>query len=136
MLRGKTDAETCRINGWHAGTVLIGDEGYGPEKIKITAIGESAILARTIETGKGVAVDGSEGLWTLVYREWSSAAPGDTVDGLRLLREANLAIREAVMWIDPHPPKASNPEQALRILEEWLAKYNGAAQGSKFVLPN
>ena len=73
MLRGKTEAETCRLNGWGVGTVLVGDEGFGPEKIRITAIGEDAILARTIETGKGVAVDRREGLWTLSLREWSAA---------------------------------------------------------------
>jgi len=73
MVRGQTETETCLLNGWVAGTVLIGDEGFGPEKIKITAIGEEAILARTIETGKGDAVDRSEGLWTLAHREWSAA---------------------------------------------------------------
>lgn len=73
MLRGRTEAETCRLNGWIVGTVLVGDEGFGPEKIRITAIGDEAILARTIQTGKGDIVERSEGLWTLAYREWSVA---------------------------------------------------------------
>ena len=73
MLKGKTEAETCRLNGWSAGTVLVGDEGFGPEKIRITALGEESILARTIETVKGEAVERSEGLWTLSLREWSVA---------------------------------------------------------------
>ncbi len=33
MKRGSTDAETCRLNGWGVGTVLVGDEGYGPTTI-------------------------------------------------------------------------------------------------------
>jgi len=60
--RGSTDAETCRLNGWDVGTVLVGDEGYGPTTIRITAIGDEAILART----------GSrrESTWTLTCRDW------------------------------------------------------------------
>lgn len=73
MLRGKTESETCRLNGWNVGTVLVGDEGYGPEKIKITAIGESSMLARRIENQRGEQVEDSEGTWTLSYREWKSA---------------------------------------------------------------
>jgi hypothetical protein len=72
MLRGKTEAETCRLNGWDVGTVLIGDEGRGPEKIKITAIGESTILARRIENRLGEQVNDPEGIWTLSCREWKS----------------------------------------------------------------
>lgn len=72
MLRGKTESETCRLNGWIVGTVLVGDEGFGPEKILITAIGDEAILARTIETGKGISVKRGEGIWTLSLRDWSS----------------------------------------------------------------
>ncbi len=70
MLRGKTDAETCRLNQWNVGTVLVGDEGFGPEKIKITAIGEESILAKRIENYHGVAVKDAERLWTLDCREW------------------------------------------------------------------
>ena len=70
MLRGKTDAETCRLNGWTVGTVLVGDEGYGPEKIQITAIGEKEILAKRIENRHGVVVDGHEGIWVLWCRDW------------------------------------------------------------------
>lgn len=73
MLRGINEAETCRLNGWATGTVLVGDEGFGREKIKITAIGEEEILARKIETGRGISVERSEGTWTLAYREWSEA---------------------------------------------------------------
>jgi DNA-directed RNA polymerase subunit RPC12/RpoP len=67
-----SDADTCRENGWEAGTLLIGDEGYGPAVIQITAVGEHSILARCIHRN-GVAVDQSEHGWTLMCREWSEA---------------------------------------------------------------
>ncbi len=70
MLRGKTDADTCRLNGWTVGTVLVGDDGHGPEKIRITAIGENLILAKCIEDKHGNAVDEYEGVWSLSWREW------------------------------------------------------------------
>jgi hypothetical protein len=73
MLRGKTEAETCRLNGWSVGTVLVGDEGCGAEKIKITAIGEENILARRLESPCGRLVKNSEKTWTLSCREWKSA---------------------------------------------------------------
>ena len=68
MLRGKTDAETCRLNGWTVGTVLVGD--FGPEKFRITAIGEELILTKCVEDRYGNAVSGYEGTWTLSWREW------------------------------------------------------------------
>jgi hypothetical protein len=77
MLRGKTEAETCRLNGWTVGTVLVGDEGYGPEKIMITAIGEESILAKRVEDRHGVAMDGHEGVWTLRCRDWKVVHGGE-----------------------------------------------------------
>ena len=64
-----TDAGRCRANGWQAGDTLEGDEGDGPTRILITAIGEEHILAReTWHDGK--PVDGAETNWTLRYRDW------------------------------------------------------------------
>lgn len=63
MKRGSTDAETCRLNGWSVGTVLVGDEGYGPTTIRITAIGEESILAARAGSRR-------ESTWTLACREW------------------------------------------------------------------
>ena len=57
-----SDAEWCRRNGWTVGTRLAGDGGYGPTVIQITAIGESAILAKT----RG----GVESVWSLDHRDW------------------------------------------------------------------
>jgi hypothetical protein len=66
---GKTAASTCALNGWTVGTVLVGDEGYGPEKIVITAIGEEHILARQIVDWRGDVVRSTERLWVL-HRNW------------------------------------------------------------------
>lgn len=60
VLRGNTEAETCRLNGWNVGTVLVGDEGYGPEKIKITAIGEESTVAKRIENHRGEQIEVGE----------------------------------------------------------------------------
>lgn len=70
MVRGKTDAETCKLNGWTVGTILVGDEGFGPEEIVITGIGETGIFARRIKDQRGNLVPSSEMVWTLFCREW------------------------------------------------------------------
>jgi len=56
-------AEICRRNGWGPHTKLVGDEGYGPTVIEITAVGMFAILAR---------IDGEplEQMWHLDSRDW------------------------------------------------------------------
>jgi hypothetical protein len=64
-----SDAEICRSRGWKVGTVLIGDEGFGPDRILITAIGEQNILARKTHKD-GVPVDETEHSWTLQFRDW------------------------------------------------------------------
>jgi hypothetical protein len=69
MQRGRTEAETCRLNGWSVGTRLAGDEGYGVTIIRITAIGEESILARA-ESHKFEPVDWIESTWTLQNRSW------------------------------------------------------------------
>lgn len=64
MIRGSTDAKTCQLNGWTVGTTLEGHEGYGPERITITAIGRQNILA--------VGPSGRESPWSLKYRVWEA----------------------------------------------------------------
>jgi len=56
-------ADWCRLNGWDVGTILEGDEGRGPERIVITAVGEESILAKTL----GSPGDRS---WVLWCRDW------------------------------------------------------------------
>lgn len=58
-------AEICRRNGWTAGTRIIGDEGYGPCIIEITAVGISSVLARCVDPHRS-----GEGLWELYCRDW------------------------------------------------------------------
>lgn len=60
-------AELCRRNGWSVGTKLIGDEGYGPCMIEITAIGIEKILARCVTPHNT-----DEGLWVLDCRDWKA----------------------------------------------------------------
>jgi hypothetical protein len=74
MKRAVSAAGTCRVNGWHVGTRLVGDEGYGPTIIRITAIGDWEILAVT-ESRNGQPEDRPyEGLWKLDHREWVEAS--------------------------------------------------------------
>lgn len=67
-----TPADTCRANGWTVGTRLVGDEGYGPTVIEITAIGEERILARQVSHDGKPDVT-YEGTWVLDRREWTVA---------------------------------------------------------------
>lgn len=63
------DASACRANGWAAGTRLVGDEGYGPTIIEITAVGEHNILAKRLAHA-GRAVRDDESSWVLYCRDW------------------------------------------------------------------
>lgn len=73
MKRGRTEAETCQLNGWTVGTRLAGDEGYGVTVIEITAIGERSILAKRV-SHKGEVETDREATWTLTSREWTTTA--------------------------------------------------------------
>ena len=54
----------CCERGWTVGTILVGDEGYGPEEIVITAIGECEVLARVVNRPR------TEASWCLSHRDW------------------------------------------------------------------
>ena len=69
MLRGSTDAETCRMNGWGPGTMIRGNCGTSWTTLKITAIGEEAILTRVVRF-EGRKVKWAEEETSLAYREW------------------------------------------------------------------
>lgn len=62
-------ADVARLKGWTVGTKLIGDEGWGPTVIKITAIGEEEVLARKL-SHNGEPVDCDEGTWEFSCRDW------------------------------------------------------------------
>lgn len=66
---GQPAADICRARGWGPGTRLVGDEGFGPTVIKITAVGESDILARAV-SHNGEPTDRKEGIWHLGCRDW------------------------------------------------------------------
>ena len=61
----RSPAAACRARGWGVGTVLVGDEGRGPARIVITAIGEKQILAR-----RESDISDYEGSWFLNCRCW------------------------------------------------------------------
>lgn len=69
MKRGKTEAETLRLNGWGVGDVLEGDEGHGPDRIKITAIGDEFFLCHWDYGATGEYQRESRNT-TLTCREW------------------------------------------------------------------
>lgn len=62
--------EVCGKNGWGVGTLLVGDEGYGPTIIQITALGDRQMLARAV-AHNGRAVRGDENNWVLWCRDWT-----------------------------------------------------------------
>lgn len=63
-------AAICRENGWGVGTRLVGDEGYGPTVIEITAVSRDAILAVHISHNGVLERHASESQWFLGYRDW------------------------------------------------------------------
>lgn len=67
---GESTATYCRRMGYAPGTVLVGDEGYGPTRIQITAVGEERILAKNLTDGWS-----PESIWTLAYRDWHEVEP-------------------------------------------------------------
>jgi len=64
----KSDAEICREKGWQVGDVLEGDEGDGPTRILITAIGERHILAKEL-SHNAADRQRQESHWTVQARE-------------------------------------------------------------------
>jgi len=65
-------ADVARLKGWTVGTTLIGDEGYGPTQIVITAIGYTAVLARKVNDDGEL---GWESMWTFSHRDWQVVEP-------------------------------------------------------------
>ena len=69
MKRGKTERETLDLNGWGVGDILEGDEGHGPHRILITAVGEERFLCRWNYL-KGNGWEDESGSAILSAREW------------------------------------------------------------------
>jgi hypothetical protein len=67
-------ADLCRANGWGPGTILSGDEGYGPTLIEVTAVGETNVLAVTL-SHNGRPHGRHENNWSLSERRnWREVA--------------------------------------------------------------
>ncbi len=64
-----SSAEECRQRGIKVGDRLVGDEGYGPTFIEITAIGEKRILAKAV-SHDAETIERNEIPWTLSCRDW------------------------------------------------------------------
>jgi len=78
-LHGMSNAEYCRSRGWGVGTRLVGDEGYGPTIIEITALGDEMLIAKAISRN-GEPVNDREAPWTLACQDWSTVPnPGTNV---------------------------------------------------------
>ena len=75
MKRGKTERETLDLNGWSVGDILEGDEGRGPDRILITAVGEEFFLCRW---DYGYGWQKESGCTTLEMREWKKVSPPET----------------------------------------------------------
>ena len=69
MKRGKTEAETLKLNGWGIGDILEGEECGKLQRIRITTVGEELFLCRW-----DYRCDGNfgpeHGSTTLCAREW------------------------------------------------------------------
>ena len=59
------------MKGWTVGTLISGKQSDDVAVIKITAIGEGAILARRV-SANGSPSDGRELTWTLADRDWEA----------------------------------------------------------------
>lgn len=71
MKRGRTERETCDLNGWDVGTRLVGDAGYGPTVIRLTHFTVDGELLAVTESRDGEPVNEGEQFWTLSSREWT-----------------------------------------------------------------
>ncbi|QDV35481.1 DUF7241 domain-containing protein [Tautonia plasticadhaerens] len=81
-----TSADLCRARDWGVGTVLEGRESlpgaswWAEDRIRITAVGEEGVLARTIarrshDAPEWTPVDRGESSWSLEDRDWRVVDP-------------------------------------------------------------
>lgn len=70
MKRGNTERQTLELNGWGVGDILEGDEGHGPDRILITAVGTEQFLCKWDYKCTGHYRDRESGNTTLSCREW------------------------------------------------------------------
>ena len=103
MLPKETSASYCRRMGWGPGAHIVGDEGYGPTAITITAVGQEGILAKA---------DGrDENTWTLEHRDWQLAEPSPTDHTAAIAQAAREYLRIRRAHLD-HGPLLSQRKAA------------------------
>jgi len=69
MKRGRTEVETLKLNEWVPGDILEGDEGHGPDQIKIIAMGNEKFICQWRDRETGL-FDRESNNTTLTCREW------------------------------------------------------------------
>lgn len=75
--------KAARANGWVPGTVLVGDEGYGLDAIRVDHIGRRILIASHLAFRRGLiweSADERESEWTLSCRDWRRATPEELAD--------------------------------------------------------
>lgn len=68
----KASIAMCKRNGWGVGTRLVGDEGFGPTVIEITAMGRDTLLAIQVSHNGKKTPNAWETSWTLLHRDWKT----------------------------------------------------------------
>lgn len=91
----------ARARGWGPGTVIEGDEGYGPERIEIRYVGQT-VVARAVNGS------GQENNWTLRARCWGRVGP------VRLTPE-----RARELMDEGHEARAEAKKRLDRMTEKW-----------------
>lgn len=69
MKRGKTEAETLKLNGWGVGDILEGSESGRHDRILITGVGDTRFMCRWDNGSKGKFGE-ERGNTVLSAREW------------------------------------------------------------------
>lgn len=78
MKNYNSSADFCRRRNYTVGTLLRGDEGYGPTVIRITAIGEYQVLARVVSQNGKLDTYSMECSWDLLMRKWRKVSKTKT----------------------------------------------------------
>lgn len=122
-----SDADYCRERGWGVGTYLVGDEGYGPTVIKITALGERNIMAIAV-AGPGSA-NPHEANWVLYCRDWreidgtAAEASAERDAAQREAKRLRAYLADFVRIVRDEP---TNVQRACTRIDEILAADAGA----------